>query len=71
MNRDQLRAAIERKTAEVNAALAALHDLMGEATKAGLIVGMKLADVAGKPRQKTVAVTIADRIEVPQQQPKR
>ena len=69
MKRDKLRKAIEAKTAEVNAALGGLNDLVGEATQAGLIVSLRLADVGGKAGQKTVTVSIADRIEVPMPQP--
>jgi hypothetical protein len=69
MTRDELRSAIEKKTAEVNAALAGLGDLVDQATKAGLIVGIRLIDTPGKGRQKTVAVSISERIEVPMPQP--
>lgn len=69
MDRNALRQTVEKKTAQVNAALGELSDLVDQATKAGLIVSMRLIDVAGKPRQKTVAVSIADRIEVPMPQP--
>lgn len=69
MERDALRTAIEKKTAEINAALATLNDLIGKATQAGLIVSLRLTDVAGQARQKSVAVTISERIEVPMPQP--
>lgn len=69
MTRDQLRKAIESKTAEVNGALAALNELIGEATRAGLIVSLRLHDVPGQPGLKSVAVSISDRIEVPMPQP--
>jgi hypothetical protein len=71
MNRDELRQAIERKTAEVNSALNALNDLVGQATKAGLIVSVSLADAPGQSKLKSVKVKISDRIEVPMQQPPR